>query len=130
MPSSSTIANDVDINNDDVNISRPTIVEYIDVLKRLHVIKEIYVFTPLSDTKMYLRTTPKIIFNETSIALASLNINQIKLSENLSFLGCVFENFVLKDLQVYCQYNNYELKFYRDAEGNEIDAIIEDQNGD
>ncbi len=49
--------------------------------------------------------------------------------EDLNTAGIVFENQVIKDLMVYTQAIGAELYFFRDEKGNEIDAIIELDDG-
>ena len=49
---------------------------------------------------------------------------------DLNTLGIYFENQVIKDLMDYAQILDGQLYFYRDAEGLEIDAILQLANGD
>ena len=62
-----------------------------------------------------------------------LNLLKIKhenqLFNNLKTLGIYFENQVIKDLSVYAQALDGQLYFYRDANGLEVDAIIELNDG-
>jgi hypothetical protein len=52
------------------------------------------------------------------------------LQNQMSYFGLAFENYVLKDLLVYCEDNNFSLSFYRDIKDREIDCIISDRNND
>lgn len=77
-----------------------------------------------------MRTTAKTYFCDPSIGLYLLNINQAEqFYKDPQTLGIYFENQVIKDLLVYVQALDGQLYFYRDANGLEIDAIIELNNG-
>ena len=56
-------------------------------------------------------------------------LNSSQLLDDPKTLGFYFENQVIKDLMVYAQALNGKLYFYRDANGLEVDAIIELNDG-
>jgi predicted AAA+ superfamily ATPase len=47
------------------------------------------------------------------------------MTKDLSYVGQVFENLVMRDLLVYAQFNNASISYYRDNSGLEVDAILE-----
>ena len=118
----------------DINyvIDGATLSKYLYYFKDLFLIFEIPIWLPaarfVSKTKM--RTTAKTYFCDPSIGLYLLNINQAEqFYKDPQTLGIYFENQVIKDLLVYVQALDGQLYFYRDANGLEIDAIIELNNG-
>lgn len=64
-----------------------------------------------------------------SIAMASLGATDKDLLKDFKTFGLIFESLALRDLIVYSKLINGEVKFYRDKNGLEIDAIIELDNG-
>ena len=68
-------------------------------------------------------------FVDPSLACGFLNINAEKLKTDLNFLGILFESMVLRDLRTYSYTNGWNLYYFRDLRGNEIDAILEKSDG-
>jgi predicted AAA+ superfamily ATPase len=69
-------------------------------------------------------------FVDTSIAAAALRINPADLMNDMKSFGYFFEDFAVRDLSVYAESIGGELKHYRDSSGQEVDAIVELENGD
>ena len=81
-------------------------------------------------SKERIRTKPKIYLCDPSIGLSLLNVSNYEQAMNdLNTLGIYFENQVIKDLMAYAQILDGQLYFYRDADGLEIDAILQLANG-
>lgn len=64
------------------------------------------------------------------MACALLNITPEKLLGDLNTFGFLFESLVEHDLSVYAQSFGAKLFHYQDYKNNEIDAVIELENGD
>lgn len=77
-----------------------------------------------------IRTTPTHHFVDTSIATAALDIRPADLLNDLNSFGLFFEDFAVRDLSVYALANHARMKHYRDSSGQEIDAIMEFDNGE
>ncbi len=102
------------------------------MLYEADVIFDIQAWSSMNIRSSYkMRTTPKTYFCDTSIVS---NILGIKSSQeyfkDLKTTGILFENQVIKDLLVYCEAIGAKLYFYRDEKGNELDAIIEQADGE
>ena len=81
-------------------------------------------------SKERIRTKPKIYLCDPSIGLSLLNVSNYEQAMNdLNTLGIYFENQVIKDLMAYAQILDGQLYFYRDADGLEIDVILQLANG-
>ncbi len=64
------------------------------------------------------------------MACALLNITPEKLLNDINTFGFLFEALVERDLAVYAQSFGGKLFHYQDYKNNEIDAVIELENGD
>lgn len=80
-----------------------------------------------------LRTSPKYCFADPSLPAALLGVNQNTLMGDMQLFGQLFEEMCLRDLRVYAsalpQAGIEPLRYYRDADGLEADAIVELRDG-
>lgn len=80
-----------------------------------------------------LRTKPKLCFADPSLAAGLLGMSPASLLHNTQVFGQLFEELCLRDLRVYAQTlpqaQSDALRYYRDADGLEVDAIIELKDG-
>ncbi|MDR1088322.1 MAG: DUF4143 domain-containing protein [Coriobacteriales bacterium] len=76
-----------------------------------------------------LRTKPRYDFADPSLAAALLGMDAASLLGNMQVFGQLFEQLCLRDLHVYASIMEKAgpdpLRYYRDADGLEIDVIIE-----
>ncbi|MCL2110858.1 MAG: DUF4143 domain-containing protein [Clostridiales bacterium] len=112
-----------------VDVSNETVSEYMGLLKRLFVLRDIPAWEPALKSTVRLRTTPKRILADASLAVSALGANAKSLGEDLKLFGSVFENQALHDLIVYASDIKGEVRHYQDSSGLEIDAIIERRDG-
>ncbi len=117
-----------DLNGD---ISRKTLDRYISILYDQDFLFDIPIWTSSNIRSSYRITTkPKTYICDTSLVCKLLDINSFdSFYKDLKTAGLIFENQVMKDLTVYAQALNGHLYFYRDEKGNELDAIIEFDDG-
>lgn len=80
-----------------------------------------------------LRTKARYDFADPSLPAALLGLNADALLGNMQVFGQLFEQMCLRDLRVYAsvlpQAKPDALRYYRDADGLEVDAIIELRDG-
>lgn len=80
-----------------------------------------------------LRTKPKLCFADPSLAATLLGVQPDALLRNAQLFGQLFEELCLRDLRVYAsalpEAQSDALRYYRDADGLEVDAIIELKDG-
>jgi predicted AAA+ superfamily ATPase len=119
----STIARDVQARFGDV--TRQTVSEYLSTLTRLYVVEEIPEWFPELRNKLRLRKTPKRMLADPSIAVSALKATPHELARDPQTFGGIFENLCLRDLLVYSEALGAKLSHYHDANGLEVDAIIE-----
>jgi len=116
-----------DIHND---ISRPTIYDYLDSLKRLMIVEEQPAWSPHLRSAATLRKSPKIHFTDVCLSVAAIGADSDSLLNDLKFTGFLFESLVTHDLRVYAQANDAKVFHYRDSNKLEIDAVVQKRNGD
>ncbi len=99
--SNSTIEGDIKNSFAD-DISRPTLIDYLNTLEKLFVIEDV---TAILDMK------PNDLIND------------------LNTFGFMFESLCIRDLKIYMQSYDGNISFYRDEKDFEVDAIIRTNNG-
>ncbi len=102
---------------------------YLNALIRLFVVEELPVWRPHLRSRAQLRSAPKRYFTDPSLAVAALRTNPEQLMKELSYFGLLFEALVVRDLRVYAQNMDWELSYYRDSSGLEIDVILSSLDG-
>ena len=108
-----------------------TIAAYLELFDRLMITEELYGWEPPMRSKARVRVKPKRYFCDPSLAAALLGATPQRLLSDTQTLGMLFENLIIRDLRVFLSSyaglgNN--VFYYRDANGLEVDAIVE-RNG-
>ena len=106
-----------------------TFSSYEKILKDLFIIYDLPAWNLNLRTSVAVRTAPTHHFIDASIAAAALGINPADLINDLKSFGYFFEDFAVRDLSVYAESIGGSLKHYRDSSGQEVDAIVELENG-
>lgn len=123
-----TIRNDV-IEKNNRTMDTKTIDDYISALEDLFIIEDIDAWCPKLRSKTTVRSTPTRHFVDTSIATAALGISPADLLNDLESIGLFFEDMAVRDLKIYSDLIDGEVKHYRDSSGLECDAVIHLENG-
>ena len=80
-----------------------------------------------------LRTKPKLCFADPSLPASLLGVSPAALLQNMQVFGQLFEELCLRDLRVYASAlpggGLDALRYYRDADGLEVDAVLELRDG-
>lgn len=113
---------------DDVNID--TISDYLNLLNRLFITENIPPFSINKRSSLRVKQNEKRHFVDPSLPCVLLSLNKTKLLDDLELFGYLFESLVLRDLLTYCDSFNGKLYHYQDYNSNEIDAVIELDDGD
>ncbi|MDR1212989.1 MAG: DUF4143 domain-containing protein [Propionibacteriaceae bacterium] len=126
-----TLVADTGLGDDgkDPAASRSTLARYLTALERLFVIERIPAWSPRLRSRTRLRTSPKTLLTDPSLAVAALSANRNTLLRDLETLGLLFEGLCLRDLAVYAQSIGGRLFHYQDNSGLEADAVIETTDG-
>lgn len=113
---------------ENTDLSRPTIIDYLNALSQLMIFEEQPAFNTHIRSSGSLRKSPKRHFCDVSLAIAALKSDKNRLMHDLKYCGFLFESLVYHDLKMYARANDAEIYHYRDSTGLEVDAIIQ-QNG-
>ena len=130
---SKTIVKDIeDYENDEELVkSRTTILDYIDVLDRLHLIENQEAFSLNYRSSSRVGKVAKRHFTDPSLACACLDLTIQKLLLDHETFGLLFEALVERDLRIYMDFLDGKLYHFRDnASGDEVDSILEFADGE
>ena len=115
----------------DLLISRNTLADYLNVLDRLHIIKNQNSFMYKIRSRLNVGKIAKRHFVDPSLGCAILNITPEKLMNDLETFGLYFEALCERDLRIYSESIGAKLYHYRENDtGIEVDAIIEIADGE
>lgn len=106
-----------------------TLKSYVGVLERVFVVETQLAWAPQIRSRSVLRKAPKLHFVDPSLAVAALRTGPDQLLSDLSTYGLLFKSLVVRDLRVYAQANDADVRHYRDNTGLEVDAIVQAFDG-
>jgi uncharacterized protein len=128
LADSGTLGKDIRA-NEAVELSRPTLYDYLDALERLMVVEDQPAWRAHLRSSVALRNSSKRHFTDVSLAAAALGASPDALLDDLNYTGFLFESMVVHDIRVYAQANDARVYHYRDAAGREIDIIVQKDDG-
>ena len=112
---------------------RKEISSHLDILTRIFLVDEVSGWVPASRSPKRMRVKPKRYFADPSLAAVLLGLSPEALLQDWQTFGLVFENLVMRDLDVYARALDYTttspVRYYHDDSGLEVDAIIERADG-
>ena len=117
------------IENDNSSISKNTLVKYLDAFNRMFLFNNQEPFSTNIRSSLRVKQMEKRHFSDPAMACAILNLTPKKMMNDLNTFGFMFEAMVERDLSIYAQAMNAKLFHYQDYKNNEIDAIIELDDG-
>ena len=117
------------IENDNSSISKNTLSKYLDAFNRMFLFNNQEPFSPNIRSSLRVKQMEKRHFSDPAMACAMLKLNPKKMMNDLKTFGFMFEAMVERDLSIYAQLLNAKLFHYQDYKSNEIDAVIELEDG-
>ncbi|MDR0843427.1 MAG: DUF4143 domain-containing protein [Acidobacteriota bacterium] len=123
----STIAKDA--GDTDNPLANDTVAAYLNALNRLMIADDLPAWSPKIRSRARLRNSPKRHLADPSLAAAALGLDSRKLLSDLEYFGLLFESSVIHDLRIYAESAGGRLYHYRDSNGVEADAILENRDG-
>ena len=128
--SNMTLKKDInEIDNEDIDID--TLSTYLNALDRLFLLDNDEPFATNVRSSVRVKQSEKRHFADPSMACALLNIKEEdKLINDLETFGFLFEAMCERDLKVYADSFNGKCYHYQDYQDNEIDSVIELENGE
>jgi len=131
-----TIASDIiegDINDKNGRVSRQQIEALSDTFKDRFIIEDLCGWDAPIRSKSRVRVKPKRSFVDPSLPAALLGADKNRLLQDGQLFGKLFEELCLRDLRIYASCMDSALpnsvKYYRDSDNLEVDAIIELRDG-
>ena len=128
-----TIVKDIEEyeNGQELLSSRDTVIDYLDILDRLHLIENQEAYGENYRSPNRVGKSPKRHFTDPSLACACLGLTPEKLLKDLKTFGFMFEALVERDLRIYMDYLDGHLYHFRDnVTGLEVDSILEFSDGE
>jgi len=108
-----------------LQVSRPTIREYVTLLERVFLLEEL---PPWHANRLSrLIKTPKLHLGDTGLACALLGVDAAALAEDRVLFGQILETFVFQEVRRQASWHEDEFRFfhYRDKDGAEVDIVLE-----
>lgn len=105
-------------------VAPATIYSYLDALERLQLLDNSEAWQPHMRSRTRLRTAATRYFVDPSIGTTALGIGSSDLLNDLEAAGYYFEALVIRDLRIYAQRLGGRVHTWRDADGNEVDAVV------
>ncbi|MBN2285831.1 MAG: ATP-binding protein [Tissierellales bacterium] len=115
---------------DEEDIDNDTISVYLTLFERMFLTENQKSFSSNIRSSTRIKKLDKRHFVDPSLACALLNASSDMLIKDLNTLGFLFEALCERDLRIYAESFNAILFHYQDYDGDEIDAVIELNNGD
>ena len=113
-----------DVGGADGPISPAATSAYLEVLERLYLTENSPAWLPHMRSRTRLRSSPVRYFSDPSLGPAALGIGTAELMADPNALGFHFEALVMRDLRAYSQALRGVVESWRDANGNEVDAVV------
>jgi predicted AAA+ superfamily ATPase len=113
-----------DVGGADGPIAKETLSAYLTALGRVHLIDNSEAWLPHMRSRARLRTASVRYFVDPSIGPAALGVGTAELTADLNALGLHYEALAIRDLRIYAQLLNARVDSWRDASGNEVDAVV------
>lgn len=115
---------------DSENIDDETIANYLSIFERMFLIENQRAFSSNIRSSVRIKNKEKRHFNDPSLAYALLNTSKNMLLKDLCTLGLLFESLCERDLRIYSESFGAKLYHYQDYDNDEIDAVVELDNGE
>jgi predicted AAA+ superfamily ATPase len=117
------------------NLSRETGIAYTTLQRYLNLLETLMVVIRIppwyANLSKQLLKSPRVMLNDTGLALALLRKGETTLEEDPLLRGRMLETFVGMEILKQIEYANASMRLYhlRSSKGEEIDFVIEDEQG-
>jgi len=113
----------------EVGVDNKTIQAWLGVLESSYIVFLLHPYHQNFNKRII--KSPKLYFYDVGVLSNLLNITSVLALKKSNFYGAIFENFIITELKKNRlnkqQFGN--MYFYRDSTGNEVDVILENENG-
>lgn len=105
-------------------IKNETVALYFDTLERLFFVERQPAWTPRLRSRARLRSAAKVHLADPALSIAALGVDATGLQADPATAGRLFESAVVHDLLVLSAPLEGDVRYYRDSNGYEIDAVV------
>jgi predicted AAA+ superfamily ATPase len=102
-------------------------------LKEQFIVEDLAGWDAPVKSRSRVRTKPKRYFADPSLPASLLGMNEERILSEMQIFGLLFEELCIRDLRVYASAMDLALpepvRYYRDSDGLEVDAVIELRDG-
>lgn len=127
MATNETILQDLKAN--DSSISEKTLSSYLNALRKIFLVEDVPAWSPSLKSRLAIRSSMKRQFVDPSVATAVLGATPRRLLNDFRSFGSFFEALCVRDVRVYAQTLDGEVRHYRDQTGLEADMIVALKDG-
>ena len=127
LTTSETILQDLKTN--DPTFSEKTLSSYLNALRKIFLVEDVPAWSPSLKSRLAIRSAAKRQFVDPSVATAVLGATPRRLLNDFRSFGSLFESLCVRDLRVYAQPLDGEVRHYRDQTGLEADMIVALKDG-
>ena len=127
MATNETILQDLKAN--DSSISEKTLSSYMNALRKIFLVEDVPAWSPSLKSRLAIRSAMKRQFVDPSVATAVLGATPKRLLNDFRSFGSFFESLCVRDVRVYAQTLDGEVRHYRDQTGLEADMIVALKDG-
>ena len=118
-----------DLKSNDPTFSEKTLSSYLNALRKIFLVEDVPAWSPSLKSRLAIRSAAKRQFVDPSIATAVLGATPRRLLNDFRSFGSLFESLCVRDLRVYAQPLDGEVRHYRDQTGLEADMIVSLKDG-
>ena len=118
-----------DLKTNDPTICEKTLSSYMNALRKIFLVEDVPAWSPSLKSRLAIRSASKRQFVDPSIATAVLGATPGRLLNDFRYFGSLFESLCVRDMRVYAQPLDGEVRHYRDQTGLETDIIVALKDG-
>ena len=118
-----------DLRSNDRTFSEKTLSSYLNALRKIFLVEDVPAWSPSLKSRLAIRSAAKRQFVDPSVATAVLGATPMRLLNDFRSFGSLFESLCVRDLRVYAQPLDGEVRHYRDQTGLEVDIIVALKDG-
>jgi len=118
-----------DLKSNDPTICEKTLSSYMNALRKIFLVEDVPAWSPSLKSRLAIRSASKRQFVDPSIATAVLGATPGRLLNDFRYFGSLFESLCVRDMRVYAQPLDGEVRHYRDQTGLEADMIVALKDG-
>ena len=118
-----------DLKANDSTVCDKTLSSYLNALRKIFLVEDVPAWSPSLKSRLAIRSASKRQFVDPSVATAVLGATPSRILNDFRSFGSLFESLCVRDMRVYAQPLDGEVRHYRDQTGLEVDMIVALKDG-